>query len=246
MTACFSCKKPNAKHSLRGLTYLDSEFDNLFGIMSCGYCYYQSVNLIKIIDQNDIKKIKQGLRFGSSQVCDKDGNLVPIDDFIAINYKYSRQQIYPIIHNGESIANEIPDDIKKDYNEACLVVNFSIRSAVVLLRICLERIIMHIATKCNNDKLKTQILEAKNLKRKIELLFSSQNCEELNISQKIVDMADVIREYGNDNCHSIREIQDSDTKEAFDNLAEFIIYICNDIAYNETINKKLMDMKNKI
>lgn len=168
-----------------------------------------------------------------------------IDDFIAINYQYSRQQIYPIIHNGESIANEIPDDIKKDYNEACLVVNFSIRSAVVLLRICLERIIMHIATKCNNDKLKTQILEATNLKRKIQL-FSPENCKELNIGQKIVDMADVIREYGNDNGHSIREIQDSDTKETFDNLAEFIIYICNDIAYNEKINNKLMDMKSKI
>ncbi len=50
MTVCFSCKQPDAKHSLRGLTYLDSEFDNLFGIMSCRYCYYQSVNLIKIIN----------------------------------------------------------------------------------------------------------------------------------------------------------------------------------------------------
>ncbi len=168
-----------------------------------------------------------------------------IDDFIAINYQYSRQQIYPIIHNGESIATEIPDDIKKDYNEACLVVNFSIRSAVVLLRICLERIIMHIAKKCNNDT-KEQILKAKNLKRKIELLFSSQNCEELNINKNIATMADIIREYGNDNCYSIREIQDSDTKETFDNLAEFIIYICNDIIYNEKINNHIMNMKNKI
>ena len=106
MTACFSCKKPNAKHSQRGLTYLNYEFDNLFCIMQCNYCDYQSVNLIKITNQNDIKKIKQGLRFGNIQVCDKDGNLVPIDDFIAINYQYSRQQIYPIIHNGESIATK--------------------------------------------------------------------------------------------------------------------------------------------
>ena len=104
---------------------------------------------------------------------------------------------------------------------------------------------MHVAKKCNNDT-KEQILNAKNLKRKIELLFSSQNCEELNINKNITTMADIIREYGNDNCHSIREIQDSDTKETFDNLPEFIIYICNDIIYNEKINNHIMNMKNKI
>ncbi len=80
----------------------------------------------------------------------KDGNgiITKDKDFLvtkcvkceAITIWHGENIIYP--HNSvvEPPNNDLPDDIKEDYNEAASISNFSPRAAAALLRLCIQKI----------------------------------------------------------------------------------------------------------
>ncbi len=145
---------------------------------------------------------------------------------------------------GKALSDEIPAEIRKDFNEARLVVNYSVRCANALLRICTETICHFIAEKFLDEEDKNKIIAVKILNNKISMLKSKVSNIRLNC--KIFDMLTCLREYGNDNCHSIRKIEDSDSQESYDNLCSFIHSICENIISVIEDNKKIDEMKQKI
>lgn len=145
--------------------------------------------------------------------------------------------IYPILPEGEDLPDGVPQHIVEDFKEARLVVNYSVRSACVILRICTEKILNWLIeerltdAEINNPHIsrETAINNLKNLKslnRKIEKIKAYKID---GIREKDFTELNILKEYGNDNSHAIRTIEDSDTKEAFKDLSCFIIRIAKRI-----------------
>ncbi len=163
-----------------------------------------------------------------------------------VTYRHGNQdnaeQIFPIEPNGEPLSEKIPEEIRKDFDEARLVVNYSIRSANVLMRLCTEKIcnfIGEIFLKSNQEKIEKEILN-----NKISIIKSKNNYIGLNL--KIFDMLTVLQKYGNENAHAIRTISDSDTKESFDALHMFVHLICKNIIDILEADEKLDQMNKEI
>lgn len=57
-----------------------------------------------------------------------------------ISFWHDNKMIYPIISTAPKPHADMPDEIKTDYEEARSIVNFSPRSACVLLRLCIEKL----------------------------------------------------------------------------------------------------------
>ena len=178
-----------------------------------------------LIDDNEISTF-------TCQNCQKMSIRIKIEDNEKPDgYKYI--QVYPIHPDGKPLDDVIPDDIKKDFDEARLIVNYSVRCANVLLRICIEKI-------CNfiGDQFQITFTEKDKLGHKIEKI--KNNNSNIGLNSKIFDLLFIIKEYGNDNAHSMREISDSDSKESFDILSNFLHQISANIATilktNEIVN----------
>jgi len=60
------------------------------------------------------------------------------------NYDYSLRLIEPILPDAPTASPEMPEDVKADYNEARLVVNYSTRAAAALLRLSLQKMCRHL------------------------------------------------------------------------------------------------------
>jgi len=65
---------------------------------------------------------------------------------IWINQKMS----YPLTGNVEMANADLPDDIKKDYDEAKNIVNISPRGAAALLRLAVQKLCIHLGEKGKN------------------------------------------------------------------------------------------------
>ena len=155
---------------------------------------------------------------------------------------------------GEALPPEVPEEIRKDFDEARRIVNYSIRCAVVLLRICTEHILHWLVEERLPEKT-NEMKSAKTLNAKINLIVEKKNPntkEEVikskidGISSKTFDMLHILKEYGNDNSHSIRKIDDSDTMEAFNDLSTFIISISKQIIFLNAEDEKIKQMNQNI
>jgi hypothetical protein len=62
----------------------------------------------------------------------------------------NQKMVYPITGNIETVNEDLPDEIKKDYNEAKDIVNISPRGAAALLRLAVQKLCIHLGEKGKN------------------------------------------------------------------------------------------------
>lgn len=62
----------------------------------------------------------------------------------------SEKMVYPLTGNVEMANPDLPEEIKKDYNEAKDIVNISPRGAVALLRLAIQKLCIHLGEKGKN------------------------------------------------------------------------------------------------
>ena len=66
------------------------------------------------------------------------------------SYWRQNNMVYPLTGNVEMANSDLPDEIKKDYNEAKNIVNISPRGAVALLRLAIQKLCIHLGEKGKN------------------------------------------------------------------------------------------------
>lgn len=66
------------------------------------------------------------------------------------NIWLSEKMVYPLTGNVEMANQDLPDDIKNDYNEAKNIVNISPRGAAALLRLAVQKLCIHLGEKGAN------------------------------------------------------------------------------------------------
>lgn len=66
------------------------------------------------------------------------------------NIWLNNQMVYPLIGNVELANEDMPDDIKNDYNEAQKIVCISPRGAAALLRLAVQKLCIHLGEKGKN------------------------------------------------------------------------------------------------
>ena len=115
--------------------------------------------------------------------------------------------LYPLFGNTPMPNDDIPDEIKRDYDEARIICKLSPRSACILLRLCIEKI-------CDDKN-----AEGHNLNDKIIFL-----CKH-NLDPRIIERLDAIRVIGNNAAHPLT----MDLKDDVD-TAETLFIIINQIA----------------
>lgn len=152
------------------------------------------------------------------------------------------EQIYPIIPDDKPLRDGVPEDIKKDFDEARLIVNYSVRSAITLLRICVERILIYITEEFCDEETKIEVKKAGSVGKKREIIAKSG----INgLNTKIFDMIKIIAHYGDDNAHPVQYLDDSGDKETFDDLSTFIHMITEDVLRKKEADEKINNMKSK-
>ncbi len=60
------------------------------------------------------------------------------------------KMVHPLTGNVEMANSDLPEDIKKDYNEAKDIVNISPRGAAALLRLAVQKLCIHLGEKGKN------------------------------------------------------------------------------------------------
>ena len=208
---------------------IDFSYDNLQEI-KCHPYPTLTLELYKILHQSQIKNIDINGRDGKIVLkncnhCEKN------------SLYFGNELIYPIVPKGEGLPKEVPEHIRKDFDEARLIVNYSVRCAVALLRICMEHI-LHLLV---DQRLPEKSKEIRDILRPHLKIERVKSYKIDGINSRVFDMLGILKDYGNDNSHSIRKIDDSDTIEAFNILSAFIITMSGTIIslknQDETINQ---------
>lgn len=67
-----------------------------------------------------------------------------------VSFWVNKQMVYPLTGNVEMANEDLPDDIKNDYNEAKNIVNISPKGAAALLRLAVQKLCIHLGEKGGN------------------------------------------------------------------------------------------------
>jgi hypothetical protein len=62
----------------------------------------------------------------------------------------NEKMVYPLTGNIETANEDLPEEIKKDYDEAKNIVNISPRGAAALLRLAIQKLCVHLGEKGKN------------------------------------------------------------------------------------------------
>ncbi len=116
------------------------------------------------------------------------------------------QMIYPYVSNAPLPADDLPDDLKRDYEEARNIVNFSPRGAAALLRLVLEKLCVCLGEKGDN------------------LNAAIANLVKKGLPPKLQKAMDSVRVIGNQALHP-GQIDISDDRETAFKLFEIINFI---------------------
>lgn len=129
-----------------------------------------------------------------------------------------KKMVFPLTGNAPPPNSDMPENIKKDYLEACDIVSRSPRSARGLLRLCAEKI-------CNEQE-----VEGKDLNEKIG------NLVKIGSDPEITHNLDVIRVMGNQAVHPSDTSLDDDAE-----TTSKLFKLINLISLWAYTNKKMSD-----
>ena len=119
---------------------------------------------------------------------------------------HNGEMVYPSTCVVEAPNSDLPEDIQKDYTEAASILNQSPRGAAALLRLCVQKLCIHLGKK------------GKNLDNDIAELVKD------GLSDKVVKAMDVLRVTGNNAVHP-GEIEMSDNIEVATKLFSLLNFI---------------------
>ena len=136
------------------------------------------------------------------------------------------KMLYPVSSNAPLPAEDMPKDVKEDFIEARNIVNASPRSAAALLRLSLQKLMIHLGEK------------GKNINEDVANLVKK------GLPQKIQKTLDIIRVFGNNAIHPGEIDLKDDTKTAiilFELLNMIIDIMINQPRMVDKIYKKIPD-----
>ena len=120
---------------------------------------------------------------------------------------HDQTMVYPLHSSAEPASSDLPEDIRKDVEEARLIATLSPRGAAALLRLSIQKLCAHLGQ------------PGKNLNTDIATLVTN------GLPAKVQQALDTVRVIGNDSVHpgelDIRD--DADTVRSLFRLVNFIV-----------------------
>ncbi|WP_211262084.1 DUF4145 domain-containing protein [Marinomonas fungiae] len=129
------------------------------------------------------------------------------------------EMVYPITNFGPAPSSDMPDDVKSDYLEARTIAQFSPRAACALLRLALQKLMVHLGE------------PGKNIDQDIRSLAKKEL-----LSPKFIRLMDTLRLFGNDSVHP-GEIREEDIGENIDKM----FLVLNKIVEGAITDQKMFD-----
>ena len=148
-----------------------------------------------------------------------------------VNYK----MVYPMVSNAPLPSEDMPNDVKNDYLEARNVLELSPKSSAALLRLALQKLMIHLGEK--GDNLNHDIKELVNK----------------GLSPHIQKALDSVRIYGNESVHP-GQLDLNDDRETSVKLFQFVNIIVDamitqpkeiDAIYRDLPEKKIEGIKTR-
>ncbi|PZO45010.1 MAG: hypothetical protein DCF19_00505 [Pseudanabaena frigida] len=143
--------------------------------------------------------------------------------------------IFPLNLTAESPSDDLPEEIKKDYEEARLIFNFSPRGSAALLRLSIQKLCIHLGQ------------SGKNISEDIKALVKQ------GLPPKVQEALDIVRVIGNEAVHpGVMDLNDDrNTASQLFKLVNFITYKMItepaeiDEIYNQLPQEKLEAIKRR-
>ena len=135
------------------------------------------------------------------------------------------KMVYPLTFTSPPPRKDMPDNVKKTYEEAQQVQPFSTRASAALLRIALEQLTEYLGE--TKGSLNTRI---KNLNSK-------------GLPNEAVQCLDIVRIYANVNAHADREIniENEDNEEIVNKLFQLVNFIVEKTISDQKLINDLLD-----
>lgn len=150
---------------------------------NCPYCNAYAHHIWRNTSVNDINGHYSDADIGKTAYCTHCKNY---------SFWYKEKMIVPNSGNAPLPSNDLPEDIKTDFEEARSIVNYSSRGAAALLRLCVQKLCINLGGK------------GKNINEDISTLVKN------GLPVKIQKALDIVRVIGNNSVHpGLIDIQDN-------------------------------------